>query len=172
MRKDDFNTAYSVLLETLKYNPDHINLNLIAADLAKSLFPNDHGKIISLLKKVFDPRYIDEYPNYLLGVEYYKAAKYPEAEAIFKEFRNNKFFRSMQEAYNIRDFILDENGNKKVFQGEVASIWGNKGFIRPDVFPKDVFFSAPKGLQLNLGKRVRFVIGFSYFGTIAQKIQV
>jgi cytochrome c-type biogenesis protein CcmH/NrfG len=172
MRKHDLKTAYSILLETLKYNPDHVNLNLIAADLTKTLFPNDHEKIISFLKKVFDPKYIDEYPNYLLAVEYYRTAKYPEGEAIFKEFRNNKFFRSMPETYEIRDFVLDENGNKKVFQGEVVSMWGNKGFIRPDIFPKDVFFPASRGLQLNQGKRVRFVIGFSYFGSVAQKIQI
>jgi hypothetical protein len=107
-----------------------------------------------------------------LAVEYYKAAKYPEAEAIFKEFRNNRFFRSMAEAYEVRDFVLDENGDKKVFQGEVVSIWGSKGFIRPDVFPKDIFFSASRGFQLNQGKRVRFIIGFSYFGSVAQKIQI
>jgi tetratricopeptide (TPR) repeat protein len=172
MRKDDFKTAYSVLLETLKYNPDHVNLNLIATDLTRSLFPDDHEKIISFLKKVFDPKYIDEYPNYLLAVEYYKATKYPEAEAIFNEFRHNKLFSSMPEAFEVRDFIVDENGNKKVFQGEVASIWGkNKGRIKPDVFPRDIFFSGSKEVKLGPGKRVRFVIGFNYFGPIAQKLQ-
>lgn len=166
IKHKEYPQAYEVITTALRYNELHVTLNFLAAEILTIIDPKLHDKIISHLKKAYDPNYIDYNPNYMLGFEYFKFERYPESEKIFSEFRKRKMFTRDRESYKIRNFLLDENGRQLKFDGEIVNIFGKKGFIKADLFPSEIFFH-PNLSKVKVGNRVSFSIGFNLFGPIA-----
>jgi len=174
MNHGDPDLAYQVVIETRRHNETHEGLNLLAAEISLKVTANDHNKIIDFLKNAYDPNYIDYRANFLLAVEYFRDSCFDEAEDIFSNFKRRKVYKLDGKSYTVREFLKDEQGNNLVCEGEVKILFGRKGFIKPDLIPKDVFFLPQMvyGGEIKSGTRVRFKIGFNLFGPIAQNIQV
>ncbi|MHB0877769.1 MAG: SIR2 family NAD-dependent protein deacylase [Anaerolineae bacterium] len=167
----DSATALSVVSETLRYNELDHSLNLLGAEIAMSSCPPDHRKSAALLKKVYDPTYVDTEANFLLAVEYYVTGATDAANEIFDGFRNRASFKRDSGSYQIRRYALGDDHSKTRFNGTVSSIaaGGKYGYIRPDLIADRVYFrpwfQAPASTAL--GKRVGFHLGFNLLGPIA-----
>jgi Flp pilus assembly protein TadD len=172
VKEGEHDSAAEVISEALKYNEDHEALNLLAAEVAMSISPQDHTKIIGFLKKTFDPDYIDSEANFLLAVEYFRAERFDEAEEIFRGFRWRKAYKKDSYSFKVREFITDEQGNKRQFEGQVKIVYRKNGYITPDLIPVDIYFLPSQcfGIEIKRGVRVGFTIGFNLFGPIAQNI--
>lgn len=140
IRNKDYPLAYKIVEQSIKYNELNVNLNILAAEILKVIDPKNHKKIISFLKKAFDPSFIDASANYMLAVEYFRIENYSEADKIFNSFRKRTPFKRDSESYKIREYLKDDKENNRRIQGEIINIYGNRGFIKADLFPIDIFF--------------------------------
>jgi tetratricopeptide (TPR) repeat protein len=174
MKEGERDSAAEVISEALKYNEDHEALNLLAAEVAMSISPQDHTRIIGFLKKTFDPDYIDSEANFLLAVEHFRAERFDEAEEIFRGFRWRKAYKKDSYSYKVREFVKDEQGNKRQFEGQVKAVYRKNGYITPDLIPVDIYFLPSQcfDIEIKRGMRVRFTIGFNLFGPIAQNVRL
>lgn len=172
-RNGEYPAAYKVITETLFYNELHEGLNLLAAELCLIIDSNNHNKIIGFLKRAFDHNYVDIRANYLLAVEFFRIHEYPDAEKIFRNFRQRKIYKRDPHSYDIKEFLQDENGKRKLFKGRVKTTFGKNGFIDADIIPKDIYFLNDKIFEgkIKTDTRVQFIIGFNLFGPIAQNIE-
>lgn len=172
-REQDFQGANQTVQETLSYAPTHERLNFLAARIAKALGQSS-DQIINCLKRAFDPTFVDAEVNFELAVEYYRAGRHQEGEEVFEAFRKNPLYRGERrsDARRIRTYLLDQDGNKKAFEGQVSLIYGSKyGYILADLIPIQIFFHPSKELDLKTGSRVSFFVGFTYFGSNAMQIR-
>ena len=76
-------------------------------------------------------------------------------------------------AYKVREFINNEQGNRREFEGQVKTVYRKSGYITPDLISLDIYFVPGQcfGIEAKRGMRVRFEIGFNLFGPIAQQIR-
>lgn len=173
IREEEYQEAFNVITETLKYNELNEALNLLAAKVALTVSPEEHDRTIRFLKRAFDPEYIDSEANFLLAVEYFRADQYSEAAGIFGEFRRRKSYTREHNSYKVREFVLDEQGKQQKFEGEIVTLFHNYGFITPDLLPTDIYFRPEHlyGAEAKHRMRVEFTVGFNLFGSIAQDLQ-
>jgi len=171
-RSDENEKAFEVVKTTLRHNEIDEALNLTAAKLAKKVMPKESGVIIRYLKKAFDPKYIDSEANFLLAVEYFRAKIFQESNKIFRNFRARPLFKRNRDSYRIKEFEMDEAGKHIYFEGKINNLFGKKGFIDADLFPEDIFFHPRPDKKFKMKDRVKFGIGYNFFGPIARYVKL
>lgn len=169
-----YDEALKVCRECLPQNPSHRGLNRVAAECSRMVLGGGTTAEAAYLKSAFDPQYIDYRINLELARCMFESGQLDEARTIFDEFYN----RNIGLGTRGKPVIVSCKANDvpKDYQGTMGNLYNDKGYVRLDGNPDDVFFprgqiDEPANRQPSRGDRVKLNIGFNYLGPIGLRIR-
>jgi tetratricopeptide (TPR) repeat protein len=174
--KKDFIVAKNCINKALDNNQTDRTLNYRYAKILRQTNPFDIDSIAYHFRKSFlsgQNNYDAQFWYARYTYESCDIDKKEQAMDIFKQLRSASIKYEIKT--EVRDYIKDENLNKKTFSGTVSRIEAMHGFVSIDGRGDDVFFHKKNVCNwddLKTESRISFFVGFTYTGLVATEIKI
>lgn len=177
--KNDFASAKETLRETLGYNPSsqqlHFDLAITMLEEAPDADQTHSEDILYHLRRAFTPHDRNLNAQFWYARQLSIAGRIEEAKAMYEALRGAQ--TSYAEKSIVRGVLRDSAGSPVMCDGTVTAVKGTFGFIRASNPALEVFFllkdvgSDSEG-GVYRGALVKFQLGFSLRGPVAQDVQL
>jgi tetratricopeptide (TPR) repeat protein len=164
--------AYTIVIEALGFNPNHLPCLRLACRLHRRVYPNDWKGWWELLNRRIRLEEIPA-PNSLLfdlGYAACQLGKYNDASRYFEQLEHQS--SGLPRRASIVSVVKDDNQDRR-FAGEILpGLTRNEGWIRCEIIGQHIrFLPLRQRFTSEVGQKVTFVLALNYRGYFAMELR-